>query len=147
VTDPREDKARIEGDKDRLLRHCYTWILDDVSFQRWKMRDESQLLWIKGDPGKGKTMMMMGVIDELSQPRPSHEALPEAPVLSDNSTPLVSFFFCQNTVPALNNAVSVLQGLIYMLVKRRDSLLQYVYEEYKVAGKQLFDGHNAVYSL
>jgi hypothetical protein len=23
VTDPREDRARIEGDKDRLLRDCY----------------------------------------------------------------------------------------------------------------------------
>lgn len=126
VTDPREDKARIEGDKDRLLRHCYAWILDDVSFQRWKMQHESRLLWIKGDPGKGKTMMTMGVVDELSQSRPSHEALLEAPVLSDNPTPLVSFFFCQNTVPALNNAVSVLRGLIYMLVKQRDSLLQYV---------------------
>ncbi|EUC40026.1 hypothetical protein COCMIDRAFT_109863, partial [Bipolaris oryzae ATCC 44560] len=147
VTDPREDRARIEGDKDRLLRDCYAWILDDDSFQRWRTHDEARLLWIKGDPGKGKTMMTMGVIDELSRPKLSHEALLEAPVLSDNSTPLLSFFFCQNTVPALNNAVSVLRGLIYMLVKQRDGLLRYVYEEYKTAGKQLFIGHNAIYSL
>jgi len=92
-------------------------------------------------------MMTMGVIDELSQPRPSHETLLEASVLSDNSTPLVSFFFCQSTIPALNNSVSVLRGLIYMLVEQRDGLLQYVQEKYKAAGKQLFDGHNAVYSL
>jgi hypothetical protein len=44
VTDPREDRARIEGDKDRLLRDCYTWILDEASFQRWKTQDESRLL-------------------------------------------------------------------------------------------------------
>jgi hypothetical protein len=147
VTDPHEDRARIEGDKDRLLRDCYAWILDDASFQQWKMQDASRLLWIKGDPGKGKTMMTMGVIDELSQPRSSREALLEAPVLSNNSTPLVSFFFCQSTIPALNNAVSVLRGLIYMLVKQRDSLLRYVQEEYEVASKQLFNGHNAIYSL
>jgi hypothetical protein len=147
VTDPREDRARIEGGKGRLLRDCYTWILDDASFQWWRTQDESRLLWIQGDPGKGKTMMTMGVIDELSQPKPPHEALPEAPVLSDNSTPLVSFFFCQNTVPALKNAVLVLRGLIYMLVRQRDSLLRYVHEEYKTAGKQLFNGHSAIYSL
>ncbi|CAN9172452.1 unnamed protein product, partial [Alternaria alternata] len=147
LTDPRKDRARIEGDKDRLLKDCYAWLLDDASFQRWRMQDASRLLWIKGDPGKGKTMMTMGVIDELSQPRPSREALLEAPVLSNNSTPLVSFFFCQSTIPALNNAVSVLRGLIYMLVKQRDSLLRYVQEEYEVAGKQLFNGHNAIYSL
>jgi hypothetical protein len=147
VTDPRKDRARIEGDKDTLLKDCYAWILDDDSFQQWRTQDASRLLWIKGDPGKGKTMMTMGVIDELSQPRPSHETILEAPVLSDNPTPLVSFFFCQSTIPALNNAVSVLRGLIYMLVKQRDSLLRYVQEEYEVAGKQLFNGHNAIYSL
>ncbi|KAF2625735.1 hypothetical protein BU25DRAFT_110109 [Macroventuria anomochaeta] len=67
VTDPREDRARIEGDKDRLLRDCYAWILDDASFQQWRTQDESRLLWIKSDPGKGKTMMTMGLIAELSQ--------------------------------------------------------------------------------
>jgi hypothetical protein len=147
VTNPREDRERIEGDKDRLLQDCYAWILDDASFQRWRTQDASRLLWIRGDPGKGKTMMTMGVIDELSQPRPSHETILEAPVLSDNSTPLVSFFFCQSTIPALNNAVSVLRGLVYMLVKQRSSLLQYVQEKYKTAGKQLFEGHNAIYAM
>jgi hypothetical protein len=34
VTDPREDRARIEGDKDKLLRDYYAWILEDASFQR-----------------------------------------------------------------------------------------------------------------
>jgi hypothetical protein len=63
VTDPREDRARIEGDKDRLLRDCYAWILDDASFQQWRTQDASRLLWIKGDPGKGKTMMTMGLVD------------------------------------------------------------------------------------
>ena len=32
VTDPREDKIRIEQGKDRLLRDCYAWILNDPSF-------------------------------------------------------------------------------------------------------------------
>ncbi|RII04488.1 hypothetical protein CUC08_Gglean011875 [Alternaria sp. MG1] len=80
VTDPREDRARIEGDKDRLLRDCYAWILDDASFQRWRTQDASRLLWIKGDPGKGKTMMAMGVIAELSRPESlSYVAVPKKP--------------------------------------------------------------------
>jgi tRNA A37 threonylcarbamoyladenosine biosynthesis protein TsaE len=32
-----------------------------------KVQDESRLLWIKGDSGKGKTMMTMGVIAQLSR--------------------------------------------------------------------------------
>lgn len=141
---PREDRERIEDDKDRLLRDCYAWILDDANFQRWETQDESRLLWIKGAPGKGKTMMMMGLVDELSRYKASRAA---TPLRSDDSTPLLSFFFCQNTNPVLNNAVSVLRGLIYMLAKQRAELLRHVLGEYTVAGKYLFEGHNAVYSL
>ncbi|KAJ4288070.1 hypothetical protein N0V90_012087 [Kalmusia sp. IMI 367209] len=130
VTDPREDRARIEGDKDRLLKDCYKWILDDPSFQHWRTHDESQLLWIKGDPGKGKTMMVMGLIDELT---------------ADNKL-TVSYFFCQNTVPELNNAVSVLRGLIYLLVSQRKELIQHVRAKYDVAGNP-FEGHNAFFTL
>ncbi|RMZ67749.1 vegetatible incompatibility HET-E-1 [Pyrenophora seminiperda CCB06] len=94
VTDPREDRARIEGDKDTLLQDCYAWILDDVSFQRWRTQNESRLLWIKGDPGKGKTMITMGVIVELE--------------LQSKSQPcLLAYFFCQSTMSELNNTVAV----------------------------------------
>ncbi|KAF1835058.1 hypothetical protein BDW02DRAFT_310937 [Decorospora gaudefroyi] len=147
VTDPREDRARIEGDKDKLLKDCYGWILDDSSFRRWRTQSESRLLWIKGDPGKGKTMMTMGLIDELSQSESSRVVVPMKRRLVDDSESLVSFFFCQNTIPVLNNAVSVLRGLIYMLAIQRDDLQRYVQEEYAIAGKRLFEGHNAVHSL
>jgi hypothetical protein len=68
-------------------------------------------------------------------------------VLANDSMPLLAFFFCQNTIPVLNNAVSVLRGLTYMLAVQRADLLQYVLKEYTVVGGQLFEGHNAVYSL
>jgi hypothetical protein len=148
VTDPREDRARIDGDKDKLLKDCYGWILDDSSFQRWRTQSESRLLWIKGDPGKGKTMMMMmmGAVAELSPPESSCIVVQKKDRLVKDSEPLLSFF-CQSTVPALNNALSVLRGLVYMLVTQREDLLRYVQERYKAAGRQLFKGPNAVYAL
>ncbi|KAJ4331972.1 hypothetical protein N0V95_009773, partial [Ascochyta clinopodiicola] len=147
VTDPREDRARIEGDKDKLLRDCYAWILNDASFQRWRTQSESRLLWIKGDPGKGKTMMTMGLIAELSCSGPSYVVVPKKRRLVDEPEPLLSFFFCQNTLPALNNAVAVLRGLVYMLVTQREDLLRHVQKRYNAVGRQLFEGHNAVYAL
>jgi hypothetical protein len=148
VTDPREDRARIEGDKDRLLRDCYAWILDDRNFQQWRTQDASRLLWIKGDPGKGKTMMAMGVIAELSRPESlSYVAVPKKRRRIDNPQPLLSFFFCQSTQPGLNNALSVLRGLVYMLVTQSGDLLRYVQQRYKTAGKQLFEGPNAIYAM
>lgn len=104
VTDPREERARIEGDKDKLLRDCYAWILDDASFRRWRTQDESRLLWIKGDPGKGKTMMAMGVIAELSQGHKTQlSSRTIAKVLTKlklgSQSCLVTYFFCQSTRP------------------------------------------------
>ncbi|RII04521.1 hypothetical protein CUC08_Gglean011908 [Alternaria sp. MG1] len=152
VTDPREDRVRIEGDKDTLLRDCYAWILDDSNFQRWRTQDESRLLWIKGDPGKGKTMMTMGVIAELSREdvvKPSPWSISEVMArLGFRSRPcLLAYFFCQGTRPELNNAVSVLRGLIYLLLVQREELLRHVKNRYESVGKQLFEGPNAIYAL
>jgi hypothetical protein len=79
------------------------------------MQSESRLLWIKGDPGKGKMMMTMGLIAELSQPESSYVVVPKKHRLIDDPESLLSSFFCHSTVPALNNALSVLRGLFTCL--------------------------------
>ncbi|KAF2015094.1 WD40 repeat-like protein [Aaosphaeria arxii CBS 175.79] len=143
VTDPREDRARIEEGKDTLLRSCYGWILNNPTFRHWRTAKESRLLWIQGDPGKGKTMMTMGIIDELSP----EEMLRPKSMKAGSSPGLVAFFFCQNARPQLNNAVSVLRGLIYMLVRQKEDLMPHVQKQYDITGSKLFDGPNAVYAL
>jgi hypothetical protein len=160
VTDPREDRARIEDDKDRLLRDCYAWLLEDDSYQRWKTQDASRLLWIKGDPGKGKTMMTIGLIAELSRgdevkpsPRAMTKMLAKLKLSSKQhakgaSRPyLLTYFFCQSTRPELNNAGSVLRGLLYLLIAQRQDLMRHVQKRYETVGKQLFEGPNAIYAL
>lgn len=111
ATDPRLDKERIEESKGGLLKDCYNWILSHAEFKRWRDGGNGQMLWIKGDPGKGKTMLLCGIIDELSQSSP------------DTS---VSYFFCQATHDTINNAAAVLRGLIYMLVRQQPSLLEHI---------------------
>ncbi|KAH8203360.1 hypothetical protein TruAng_002455 [Truncatella angustata] len=58
VTDPRKDKKRIEETKGGLLEGSYSWILEHDDFIRFRNDRQSRLLWIKGDPGKGKTMLL-----------------------------------------------------------------------------------------
>lgn len=149
VTDPREDKERIEMDKDRLIKQCYGWILEDASFQRWRAKGDARLLWIKGDPGKGKTMMTMGLIDELSSGDGLSDAISKMPVKRKLASPscLLAYFFCQSTRPELNNAASVLRGLIYLLVEQKEDLIQHIQKRYKVTGSKLFEGFNAIYAL
>ncbi|KAJ5751295.1 hypothetical protein N7533_008323 [Penicillium manginii] len=82
-----------------------------------------------GDPGKGKTMLLCGIIDELTQ--------------SIGVNANISFFFCQSTDVRINNATAVLRGLIYSLVEKRPSLLSHVRSRYDQAGKTLFEDINA----
>jgi hypothetical protein len=62
---PRDDKKRIEETKGGLLANSYCWVLDNTAFRQWHEDKHSRLLWVKGDPSKGKTMLLCGVINEL----------------------------------------------------------------------------------
>ena len=127
-TDPTDDKKRIEETKGGLIKDSYRWIFDNADFQRWHNNRQSRLLWIKGDPGKGKTMLLCGIIDELEK--------------SISKTALLSYFFCQATDSRINNATAVLRGLIYMLIAQQPSLISHIRKKYDHAGKGLFEDAN-----
>ncbi|KAK2034265.1 hypothetical protein LX32DRAFT_552142 [Colletotrichum zoysiae] len=127
VSDPRDDKERIERTKGGLLRDSFRWVLDHHDFRRWQDDEQSRVLWVKGDPGKGKTMLLCGIIAELE--RRSVDCV-------------LSYFFCQATDARLNNATAVLRGLIYLLLDQQPSLIGRLRKKYDHAGKQLFEDVN-----
>ncbi|PVH67321.1 NACHT-domain-containing protein, partial [Cadophora sp. DSE1049] len=139
TTDPRDDKRRIEETKGGLLRDSYRWILDNSEFRRWHDDKQSQLLWIRGDPGKGKTMLLCGIIDKLEETASALSA--------SGSSYLLSYFFCQATDERINSATAVLRGLIYLLADQRSALLQHVRKKYDDTGKALFVDTNAWFAL
>ncbi|WPJ64539.1 hypothetical protein SMAC4_13817 [Sordaria macrospora] len=117
-TDPRDphvEKERIELAKGGLLADAYRWVFDNPDFNRWRQLRESRLLWVKGDPGKGKTMLLCGIIDEL-----------ERRVIADGGN--LAYFFCQAADLRINNAIAVLRGLIYLLAHQQPRLLSYLPE-------------------
>jgi hypothetical protein len=132
-TDPRDDKKRIEDTKGGLLKDSYRWVLDNASFQQWQRDPQSQLLWVKGDPGKGKTMLLCGIIDELQK--------------ATARTACVSYFFCQATDSRINSATAVLRGLLYLLVSQQPALLSHVRKKHDQAGKSMFEDANAWVTL
>ncbi|KAJ5230972.1 hypothetical protein N7489_011680 [Penicillium chrysogenum] len=129
TTNPHDDKDRIQNTNGGLLRDSYCWIVDNEEFQQWQSNQSNSLLWIRGDPGKGKTMLLCGIIEELTQ--------------SFGDTANVSFFFCQATDVRINNATAVIRGLVYLLVKKQPYLLSYVRSQYDHVGKALFEDINA----
>ncbi|PON20625.1 hypothetical protein TGAM01_v210499 [Trichoderma gamsii] len=57
-----KDATILQGD----VRYNSPNILDHSDFRQWRDDERSRLLWIKGDPGKGKTMLLCGIVNELS---------------------------------------------------------------------------------
>ena len=120
ATDPHVDKTRIENIKGGLHRDSYKWILEHDDFMLWREEgnkgEQSRLLWIKGDPGKGKTMLLIGIIEELKNDLKT----------KNPDTGILSFFFCEGTNSRINNAKAVLRGLIYLLVTQQPSLISHL---------------------
>jgi hypothetical protein len=128
LTDPRDDKRRIENTKGGLLTDSYRWILSNPCFQQWQGNSKNSLLWIKGDPGKGKTMLLCGIINELQ---------------SSGADGLVSYFLCQATDSRINKATNVLRGLLYLLVNEQPWLASHLRKRYDAGNESLFEDSNA----
>lgn len=84
-TDPCDIKTDIYQTRGAALKASYDWILHHPQFQCWCNSSDSQLLWIRGDPGKGKIMLLCGIIDELR---------PTTKLGNTQTKTFLSFFFC-----------------------------------------------------
>ncbi|KAK3943773.1 hypothetical protein QBC46DRAFT_376209 [Diplogelasinospora grovesii] len=141
VVDPQHDMERIETSKDALLDDAYRWILRTPEYAAFTNWDDSgpdgkprRLLWIKGHASTGKTMLMIGIIRQLSQ-QPATLA------------PGLSFFFCQGTNTTLSNATAVLRSLIWVLLLQQPCLISHLLQKYKESGANLLTDENAFYAM
>ncbi|KAK4066539.1 hypothetical protein Trihar35433_6966 [Trichoderma harzianum] len=131
-TDPVYDKKRILALKGPLLWDSFSWILGHHEFDQWRHKKDSGVLWVKGDPGKGKTMLLCGIIEYLEQNlRNEH----------------LSYFFCQATDYRINTAAAVVGGLIQSLLKQHPALLSRVRESHGNGPKDQLDGANGLVVL
>lgn len=113
---PDHEKEGIQSSKGGLLKDSCIWVLKNPEFLRWRGDQQSRLLWVRGDPGKGKTMLLCSIIDELKK--------------SNSEKHNLSFFFCQATDSQYNNATAVLRSLIRQIVNQQPSLIKHVRKEY-----------------
>ncbi|KAK4119288.1 hypothetical protein N657DRAFT_264056 [Parathielavia appendiculata] len=132
---------KIEQNKDALLDGAYKCILDTevyAAFTSWSENGSAlpscRLLWVKGHAGTGKTMLIMGIIRELSS-------------RSAKLAPCVSHFFCQGTDTALNSATATLRSLIWLLLVQQPHLISHLRSKHKNAGSSLFQGDTTFIAL
>ena len=109
-------------------------------FKRWQAdANQSSVLWVHGDPGKGKTMFSIFMIEQITQQIES-SASPEGPGL------LLYYFFDlkddrHKTIDRL------LRGLLYHLGVQRPNLIRPVREEYQRQGESTFSKESTLKRL
>jgi hypothetical protein len=64
LTDPREDRKSLIDTKGERVSGTCKWIKSNATYLSW-LRSRSQLLWLSGGPGKGKTMLSIFLAEEL----------------------------------------------------------------------------------
>ncbi|KAL1908384.1 hypothetical protein Sste5344_005912 [Sporothrix stenoceras] len=142
AVDPQSDMGTIESKKGDLLYDAYKWILNSkeyAAFTNWSegASDVSpcRLLWIKGPAGTGKTMLVIGIIRELSR-------------LASVLSPGLSYFFYQGTGDkALRSATAALRSLIWLLLYQQPLLIFHLRSKYENIGTSLFHDRNTFVAL
>lgn len=128
----------IANKKDKLLDTIDSWIMEDATYIRWLGDDQSRVLWLHGDPGKGKTMLAIALIEEFSRKLRLNQSV--------NDTALV-YFFCDNQDDRRKTASLILRGLIYQILCQRPDLAVYLHNEYEKQREQLFSSPSSLHTL
>lgn len=126
IRDMDDEMDSLQKRKDSLMPGSYEWIISDDRYRKfldWNETNGCQVLWIKGEAGIGKTMLVIGLIRQLNE----HFDLP-----------CVCYFFCQGTDNKLNTATAVLKGLMWMLLRQEKSLVKYLEQEVRRKGDGFF---------
>ena len=163
---PREDKERLWPPKGKPNKVTWPRLLVgpdpdgsksgfNSKLDTWRNSDSPKSVCIQGEPGRGKTTMMITIIDnlveELSESTTSK--LTQRVIRRTKPKPtLLSYFFCQRNDDRLNNVVAVLKGLLSQIISQCKDLgptvdLTRHFQRYGDAGSSIFKGPNAVYVL
>jgi len=86
VTDPADDMQMIANKKDKLLDTTDNWILNNSTYLKWLKEECSRVLWLHGDPGKGKTMLAISLIEGFSKNIQLAEAASSEALITSSAT-------------------------------------------------------------
>ena len=102
---PKDDRGILIRKKGKRVAGTFEWIKEDNTYQAWR-RGDQRILWIRGGPGKGKTVLSVFLTEEL-----------------EKNCDLV-YFFCTAQDQKRDNAAAVVKGLLWQLVHERRNLAE-----------------------
>lgn len=107
----------------RVLGTC-EWVAAHPSFQNWLSTSESDMLWLRGYPGVGKTVLAKYLIESVI---PSRRALPNTaikPTISNETEgDVLTYFFCNDKDMERKLENNILKAILHQLLTLEPSLI------------------------
>lgn len=123
--DPADNRADFIAKYGRRVPGTCEWIKTNEMYLRW-LSIPSQLLWLSGSAGKGKSMLAIYLTQELEL------------LAKDSETVASIFFFCTSSQKR-DTAPAIMRGLIFQLIQKRPGLIDYLLPKFEIQRHSLFD--------
>lgn len=129
--DPEFRKKDIEELKGGLLKEPHELVLEHSNFEDLRHDPKTRILWVTGGPGRGKTMFLCGIIDQLLQ-QPQYN--------------VVTYFLCKADDTATRTANSVMLGLLQRICEQSWGMTRHLRKKYGNKVRSLVKDENATAS-
>ena len=125
LTYPRDDREKLIQTKGPRVEGTCEWIKTNKLYNSW-IHSHSQLLWLSGGPGKGKTMLSIFLAEELER------------TAKDSQDVSFLQYFCDNKDEKRNSAVAIIRGMMFQLLQLRPKLIDHILPSFEIQKESLF---------
>lgn len=99
---------------ERAHKATFDWVSENPVLKAWMTEKSSQIVWVTGKPGSGKSTIAKHVVEKLKAQEKSQKP--------STATPIVSIFFSDRGDKVLNSVKGFFQMLLYQLQEQRPVL-------------------------
>lgn len=93
------------------------WLTRHQKFLDWRHSNQSDMLWISGGPGRGKTVLAVHAVSHLQENKSAKER--------------VLYFFCESGYAQRDEIDGILRDLSHQLLQQQPSLVEHIRDDFQ----------------
>lgn len=110
-----------------------SWILEADAFRRWARGEGSSVLWLRGYPGLGKSVIAKYLVEEVL----GADGMGSSVQNPHRNDPIVVFFFCSYSNGQAQSLKNLLSSLLHQLLYRKPELSRGIRKRYETLSQPL----------
>ncbi len=126
--DPQAGFPGVHGGNPLVHDAAYEWVTSTSDYTTFRQNDSTRMLWVIGAPGVGKSVVLAAIVQRLAEQA------------NDGSgQEKIAYFFCHSGKPKPENAASVIESLVWQVLKQQPHLAKHLDMARKTTGRARFD--------